>query len=112
MINRVKEILKERELFRDEYFDKNKYVIDSFSQEYDRIFYIYDSALGTTKLQGLDTKEFEKIVQELKKCNLKKILTISISPKVFEGDYITILTDTSIKQILGIHKKIVTAHST
>lgn len=101
----VKELLKDRNEYKNEYFDTKKYLIDSFVQDYDIIFYIYDSALGTARLQGQDTVELDFIIRELKNYKGNKILSICIDPVDGKGDYVTILTDPNMKSILGIYRK-------
>lgn len=105
-IEKVKELLKDREEYKNEYFDTKKYLIGSFIQDYEIIFYVYDSALGTAKLQGQETVELDFIVRELKNYKGNKILSISINPVDGKGDYVTILTDPFLKSILGIYRKI------
>ena len=104
-IEELKELMKKREEYKEEYFNADKYEIKSFVQDYDIIFYVYDSALGTAKLQGQDTAQLVHIIKELNRYKGKKILSISIAPVNREGDYVTILTDPEMKSILGIYIK-------
>jgi len=104
-MEKVKELLKERKEYKNEYFDNRKYLIDSFVQKYDNIFYIYSSALGTAKLQGQDTAELNSLIRGLKNYKGDNVLSISIDPVDGKGDYVTILTDPKMKSIIGIHRK-------
>jgi len=105
-ISRIKEVLKEKQMFKLEYFDKKKYFIDSFIQTYEIIFYVYESALGTAKLQGQSTNELETLVYELKRYKGESILSVSINPLEKGGDYLTILIEPPNGKIIGVHSKI------
>ena len=104
-IKELKELMKKREEYKEEFFNADKYVIKSFIQDYDIIFYVYDSALGTAKLQGQDTAQLVHIIKELNRYKGKKILSILINPVKGKGDSIIVLTDPEMENIIGIYKK-------
>jgi len=104
-IDRIREILREVNEYKDIYFDSSQYKIDSFVQVHSMISYVYTSALGTAKLLGQETQYLENIVNKINDFKGSQILTISIRPIDGLGDYLVILTDCTMNHLIGVYKK-------
>jgi dTDP-4-amino-4,6-dideoxygalactose transaminase len=63
--NTISKILKEEKCYQEKYFDEKVYKITSFEKDINHIKYIYQAALSTSILQNIETKDYEKIIENL-----------------------------------------------
>jgi len=102
---RLREILEEYDIFEDVLFDSEQYEISSFDKETSHIQYIYDMAVGTSKLQKLDYsiwQPWEEIVASIENYTEPEIKSILIIATAEKGLDITVLTNPAMTNIIGV----------
>ena len=101
MKEKVFEALKFLNIYKREFTDEKIYRISSFDKEKEHIRYIYDSADYTSKIQDKKTDEWAMITKRIDNFSGDQIKTISIDPISGKGEFITILTDLKVKEVIA-----------
>lgn len=103
-LKEVKEFLIFNNLFRESYFDSEKYKIDCFNEETTHILYVYEAALGTSLLKGLNNSvQLQTIVNNLKIFREKEVMTTSFFNINDITDFIIVLSNEDSSVIIGAY---------